>query len=366
VSRNQKILVVTGSSGGHIFPALSFIDALKDKEKNIDVLLVLPKKSVRDDNLAQFYRIKYISVSKIAPSLGLGNIFAVFNFLKGCFESLFLMVEFRPDVTVGFGSLNSIPVILCAWLFRIKTVLHEQNVIPGRATRFLSKCADLIAVSFNETRKYLSVDQNTIIVTGNPVRKETRLIERARALKFFNLGQDRFTVLVVGGSQGSHRINTCFSESLSLMPESVRPQVIHITGIKDFDRMAERYQDLDVKVELFAFLKEMQYAYSAADLVIARSGATTIAELVLFKLAAVLVPYPYAYAHQYANARFLENIGASIVIKDDDLDGNKLKNLIFDLMNNRQRRELMRSGYSKIPVTNAAELLAEEVIKKEE
>lgn len=358
----MKILVATGSSGGHIFPALGFIEALKEKDRNIDVLLVLPRKSIREQTFPEDYRVKHISVSTVKLSLGFKNIISLFNLLKGFFESLFLMVEYRPDVVVGFGSLNSVPLIILGWLFRTNTIIHEQNVTPGRATRLLSMFADKVAISFAETKDYLKIDQEKIILTGNPIRKDLKRIDRSEALKFFGFNEDRFTVLVVGGSQGSHRINICFMEALSLLSEHNRFQVIHICGTKDFDLLMEKYEDLDLKFDLVAFLKEMQYAYSAADIAISRAGASSVSELFFFGLPSIIVPYPYAYAHQLSNARVLEKIKASVIIKDDKLEAQDLKRLIEDFMNNPDKIKRMRENLIQNPLPDARNLLVRQAL----
>jgi len=358
----MKILVVTGSSGGHIFPALSFIEALKESDKKIDTLLVLPKKSLRQESLPASLKVKQISISVIKPGLGVGNLIALFNFFKGSFESLFLLLEYNPEVVVGFGSLNSIPLVLLAWIFRIRTLIHEQNVIPGRANRVLAKFADKIALSFSSTRDYLNVSREKMIITGNPIRKELKRIDRAEAFEFFGFNENKFTILVVGGSQGSHRINMCFLEAIANIPERSRFQVVHICGQMDFDLLLKKYEDLDLKFALYPFLNEMQYAYSAASLVISRAGATTVAELLNFGLPAIIIPYPYAYAHQSSNAQVLETMGVARIIKDDELDAQRLKQALLDLANNPEELKLMRLNFAVSIRPNAADLLIKEAL----
>jgi len=355
-----KVLVASGASGGHIFPALSFIEALKGKGEKIEALLVLPRRSLREETFPADLKIKHISVSTIKLSLGLRNLIGFFNLLKGSFESLFLMVEYRPDVVVGFGSLNSVPLVMLAWLFRVKTMIHEQNVIPGRANRFLANFADKIALSFEPTKSYLKAGSDKIIVTGNPIRKHLKRIDRREALRYFGFSEDRFTILVAGGSQGSHRINMCFIEAIALLPGHSKIQVIHLCGAKDFDLLLEKYEDLDLQLKLLAFLKEMQYAYSAADIAITRAGATTVSELLFFRLPAIIVPYPYAYAHQLSNARILEKEKTAIIKRDDELEAAGLKTMLEDFINNPDKLSSMRRNFSAESKPDAAALLAQE------
>lgn len=357
----MRILVVTGASGGHIFPALSLIEALAEKDGSIETLLVLPKRSLRAEALPKRFKVKHISISNLKMDLSFKNLIAVFDFLKGSLESLFLMIEFRPDVVVGFGSLNSIPLVILAWLFRTKTLIHEQNVIPGRANKLLSKFADRIAISFAETRDYLKVSPERIVLTGNPIRKDLKRISRQEALKFFGFHEDKFTILVVGGSQGSHRINVNFQEAVSMLA-GPGFQVIHLSGAKDFDPLLEKYEDSDINFRLYPFLKEMQYAYSASDLAITRAGATTISELLFFRSPAIIIPYPYAYAHQLSNARVLERMKTAIVINDEQLEAQDLKETLEDLMSNPDKVRQMRQNFSRDISFDADLLLAKEVL----
>jgi UDP-N-acetylglucosamine--N-acetylmuramyl-(pentapeptide) pyrophosphoryl-undecaprenol N-acetylglucosamine transferase len=357
-----RVLVVTGSSGGHIFPALSFLDTLKEKQKNSDVLLVIPSGSIKAGILTDSCRIEYISISPIKLSLEFRNLAAIFGFLKGSLESFILLLKFRPEIVVGFGSLNCIPLVLLARLFRIKTLIHEQNVITGRANRLLARFSDRIAVSFPETRDYLKVNPKRIVLTGNPIRRGLKRIDKGIALSFFGFDAGKLTVLVAGGSQGSHRINMSFLKAVSMIGGACRMQVIHLTGVNDYDILNKSYGGINTKAKLFTFLKEMQYAYSAADLVISRAGATTVSELISFRLPAIIVPYQFAYKHQLSNAQVLERMGTAIIINDNELDAGILRRTLLDFMNNPRKIDLMRSRYDGVLVPDANTLLVDAAI----
>lgn len=362
ISNGVRILIVAGASGGHIFPALSFLNALKDKHKEVDILFVLPKRSIGVKMISQVHNIKYLSISPIKLHFDFQNFIAILGFVKGSLESLVLLLEFRPDIVAGFGSINSIPLLFFAWLFRIKTLIHEQNVYPGRANRFLAKFADKIAISFQESRDYLKADKEKVVFTGNPGHEELKRIEKKEALSFLGLDNDKFTILVMGGSGGSHSININFLNAISMFSGSSQLQIIHIAGTSDYDLLEKSYKNLKVKFKLFSFLDQMQYAYSASELVICRSGATTIAELINFALPAVIIPYPYAYKHQMKNAQILEKRGAGIIIKDKELNANLLKEHIESLLNNPRKMEDMRLGYNSFPRIDANKILIEEVM----
>jgi len=326
----MKILVTTGSSGGHIFPALGFLDTLKQKYPDREALLVLPGKNSIDKAVLAKYKIQYISISPVRLNLVPRNIIAAIGLMRGLLESLSIVLKFRPDIVVGFGSISSVPIVLFARLFGIKVMIHEQNVIPGRANRLLAGFADTIAISFADTKYYLKKQAGKIVLTGNPLRGGLKKIERSEAAAFFGFKPDKFTILVMGGSGGSHNINTAFIEAVSAMNNGANLQVIHLSGQKDSWLLEERYKNLDLNAKLFAFFDQMSYAYSAADLVISRAGATSLSEIMFFGLPAVIIPYPFAYAHQSGNAHAMHKAGRATVIKDDELKPVLLRRILED------------------------------------
>ena len=356
----MKVLLVTGSSGGHIFPALALMDSLKDS--GADVLMVLPKKDNGINISAHPGEVKYIQASRLGLKLGSKNFEGIYFFLIGAWEGLRIIIAFKPDVVVGFGSLNTVALLFWAWLFRIKTIIHEQNVIAGRANRLLSKFVDKVAVSFAQTSSYLKVSPEKIVLTGNPLRKGLAKIGRKEALDFFNFKEDKFNILITGGSQGSHKLNTVCSAAFSDCRQKNDLQLVHISGAQDFTLLKQVYEQAEVCHKVFEFFSDMQYAYSMADLVICRAGATTIAELARFNLPALLIPYPFAYAHQLANARVLEDSGAALVIRDEELCVENLKRIIEEFLNDRQKLINMRQAYGQDRILDAASLLAKEVL----
>ncbi|MBI4706994.1 MAG: undecaprenyldiphospho-muramoylpentapeptide beta-N-acetylglucosaminyltransferase [Candidatus Omnitrophica bacterium] len=359
----KKILVTAGSSGGHIFPAVSLVEGLRERDSQISVLLVLPKRSRNVCTVSSGIAVKYISTSVIKLRFSYQNFKAIVDFIKGSFESLLILLKYRPDVVVGFGSIDSLPLVLFAWFFRKKTVLHEQNVVPGRANRLLAKFVDKVAISFDKTREYLDVNQQKIILSGNPLRSSLKKIDRVVALKFLGLDQDKLTILVMGGSQGSHRINECFLEAVSPLAGRFDIQVMHISGANDADFLNSAYKKLNLRAKVVAFLDDMQYAYSVANLSVCRSGATTVSELVFFKLPAVLVPFPFAYGHQQENAKGLEERGAGIIIEESALDADSLRKVLVDLINNPDKAQKMGRAYEKVSCGDACNLLVDEVLK---
>ena len=348
----MKIIAVTGASGGHIFPALSFLEELKEKHSEIEVLLVLPKRSVKKKIIPEnIFKIKYISTSGLTFTLG-----SLFNFLLGSAQSLELLLKFKPDLVVGFGSADSLPLVFLAWLLRIKTLIHEQNVLPGKANKILAKLVDKVAVSFPQTSEYLSINPSRITVTGNPIRKDLVNIEKDKALNFFGFCE-KFTLLVIGGSQGSHRMNLALLKAFSTVDKNFPFQVIHITGLDDAELIKKGYEKLKIKAKVFSFLSQINYAYSASDLVISRAGGSAIYELIFFRKPAILIPYPFAYAHQLKNAQVLKNLGSALIVRDNDLDYDLLKNNIENLFFDPEKLSAMRACYGNMVSFNASNLL---------
>ncbi|MFH1414289.1 MAG: UDP-N-acetylglucosamine--N-acetylmuramyl-(pentapeptide) pyrophosphoryl-undecaprenol N-acetylglucosamine transferase [Candidatus Omnitrophota bacterium] len=357
-----RILAVTGSSGGHIFPALSFLNAFKEEKRGAETLLVMPDSPAIHRIGAIGHRTEYIPLVRFSSGINLENIIAALKYLKGSLDSLWVLIRFHPEIVVGFGTIYSLPTVLFARLFRIKTLIHEQNVVPGRANSFLARFVDKIALSFENSGSFFKFSKNKLAFTGNPLRQNLKAVDRDEALDFFDFDPDKFTVLVIGGSQGSRMVNRIFLEALASLRGKYSLQVIHITGDKDYDFIKNEYENLELKFKLFVFLKEIEYAYSISDLVVSRAGATTIAELMKFAIPAVIIPYPFAYSHQSSNARVLQDLGAAVVLDENKLNPVMFRELLEGLVSSPQRIDSMRSGYRKIERPNADSLLIDQAV----
>ncbi|MFA5114513.1 MAG: UDP-N-acetylglucosamine--N-acetylmuramyl-(pentapeptide) pyrophosphoryl-undecaprenol N-acetylglucosamine transferase, partial [Candidatus Omnitrophota bacterium] len=288
--KSARVMAVAGSSGGHIFPAVSLLDSLRESEPSAEVLLLLPRRSIKDRIGVLEYPVVAISIIPVKLGLDLRNLIAILRFLKGSFEELTALLKFRPNLVVGFGSISSIPLVLFARMAGIKTLIHEQNVIPGRANRFLAFFADKIALSFADTGVYLKCPKEKLIVTGNPLRRQMAPLDKTEARGYFGLSRDKFTILVSGGSQSSSNINEGFLKVSKRLRGRFSFQLIHLAGRNDCEHLREEYERSGIEARVFSFLDAMQYAYSASDAAVSRAGATTIAELIFFRLPAILVP----------------------------------------------------------------------------
>lgn len=333
----MRVLVACGGTGGHIFPALGFLERLKSKCKDLSVIIVVTKRKVESQIIPREYKIAYISLSPVRLSFDKKNLTAVIKLLIATIQSVYIILRFHPDVVVGFGGYASFPLVFFAKILGIKTVIHEQNVVAGISNRLLARFTDRIAISFNQTQEFFKAYSKKITLTSYPMRSDLLKVNREKALDFFGFSKDKFTILVTGGSQGSEKINKVFLEVLSEIQDKKNLQVIHLCGAGNFDNLLNDYKKMDISFKLFDFLRPIYYAYCAADLVITRAGATTIQEIIFFRLPAIIIPYPFAYQHQIANAKVLVDREAAILIEDNALNAVTLRAIIIDLFRNRNK-----------------------------
>jgi UDP-N-acetylglucosamine--N-acetylmuramyl-(pentapeptide) pyrophosphoryl-undecaprenol N-acetylglucosamine transferase len=321
-----RILIATGGTGGHIFPAQALATELL--EKNYELLFAGGGlKSNRYFNRARF---PYSQVASATPLKG--NPFkSLFRIGKGIKQSLKLIDRFKPDMVVGFGSFYSFPVLAAARWRKIPIILFEPNAIPGKVNRLVSKWALLSAVQFSEAGHQLS---GTIIEVKMPVG-ERKHLDAGVARDYFYLDHESFTFLVFGGSQGAESINRLFSETILKVIAPAAFQVIHITGKTDSAEIIRRqYEAAGIRACVKAFEERMDLAWSAADAVMGRSGAASIAELIKFEVPGILVPFPKAADdHQTKNALFIEKeVGGAITCPESSLTSELLKPLLEKLM----------------------------------
>jgi UDP-N-acetylglucosamine--N-acetylmuramyl-(pentapeptide) pyrophosphoryl-undecaprenol N-acetylglucosamine transferase len=240
----------------------------------------------------------------------------------------------------------------------INTIIHEQNTLPGLTNRILGKIVDRIAVSYQESLRFFPGEKTCL--TGNPVREEIVKGDRSRGHDIFSLQKDRFTIFVFGGSRGASHINHAVGEALVyLMPVRDKIQFLHQTGDRDSEPMKEVYHSREFRGTVLPFAYEMADAYAAADLIISRAGATTLAELTACGKAAILIPYPYAAGnHQETNAGKLWDIGAAQMILDRELNGKTLADMIMYLIEDPEAIGEMERTSKSIGSTDAGRKIA--------
>lgn len=347
-----RILIAAGASAGHLYPALALAECITSRYPRSVIAFVSARRN-GIENAITGYRLFLLSLRPFRGSFKI-ILAAAYGFLKSFLEVFFIIEKFRPDVVIGFGSYVSFPLLLEAALFKKHTIIHEQNVALGRANKYLSLFVDRIAVSFQESEKI----KPKCVFTGNPLRSSLVIENRQDAQRFFGF-DEKFTILVVGGSQGSQRINSVFTRAAPWLEKRTDFQCVHITGGRDFLSLQKSYRYTTIKHRVFDFLPQMQWAYSAADLVICRAGAGTITELAYFRKAAIVIPYPYAGGHQVENAHMLAKNKAARVIEEKGLTPISLSEAVISLMDAKAEREKLENNISQFVTLDARERLAD-------
>ena len=365
----MKILIAAGGSGGHIFPAVALKRALSSHNDVVMKFVGSDKAIDRRIFEKEGSDFSLLSSNKLPYKISLSFIIFFLRLVSDMLRSIGIVTAYRPACCVGFGGYVSFPVIFAAKLFCIRTVVHEQNVIPGRANKILFGLADKIALSFEDTLEHLSPsERRKAVVTGNPIRTDDFRDDRLTALKSFGLEASKFTVLVVGGSQGAHVLNDRFISSVGAMDIDVRSkiQIIHLTGVKDYERAVEEYGKISgIEARAYSFIDRIEDAYSAADLIITRAGASALFEAAYFGKAMIVVPYPYAMSHQVENARAFSGRGGAVEISEDDLSKEFFKDAIEGFLNDRSKLLKLGEAAKKLSLPDAAAKLAG-VIKESE
>ncbi|MBI4226881.1 MAG: undecaprenyldiphospho-muramoylpentapeptide beta-N-acetylglucosaminyltransferase [Candidatus Omnitrophica bacterium] len=360
-----RVLMAAGGTGGHVLPALTVARLLKQQDPGCSCVAVSGRRGVA----AQWWdpalgELATVPVEPWPRRLQVASPRYWWRQARATVRMARLLRRYRPQVVVGFGGHVAGPAVLLAKLGGTPTVIHEQNVFPGRTTRWLAPWADRVAVSFEETRRHLPSSAR-VTVTGNPVREGVAGRSRAAAWKALGLSEDIPVLLIMGGSQGSHVLNTVTVEALArLAPADRRAvQLLHMTGATDHAWVAGRYRALGVAGHAVAALPMMGPAYAVATLAVARAGATTLAELVATSTPAVLVPYPHANAHQAVNAHWLGRRGGAVVMDQGVFTPERFMDVIVPLFRDAARLDAMRAQLQRLAVPGAAERVAAAVLE---
>ncbi|OGR84295.1 MAG: undecaprenyldiphospho-muramoylpentapeptide beta-N-acetylglucosaminyltransferase [Elusimicrobia bacterium RIFCSPLOWO2_01_FULL_54_10] len=344
----MKVLIASGGTGGHLYPAL--VLAKKLKEKNCEVLFALranasaPKGIVSADvpsvqlESAPLYRANLFK-----------NVSSLFINLKGFMQCLKIVKDYKPDLTAAFGGYASVPAVLASYLRGVPVLVHEQNSVPGLANKICALFAKKVAVSFEETLEDFSGKGTWI---GNPVREDIFKGNKTSARQALGLDPQKTTVLIFGGSAGAKAINKAVESSLKTLARVASTiQFIHQAGnSEETTRLDSNYRQSGFQAVVRDYFQAMGDCYHASDLVIARSGAGTIFELIAVKKPAILIPYPHsAGGHQIKNAQVLERAGCAKLVMESPELSNQLTGFIQNLTENPQNLARMQESYGRFP-----------------
>ncbi|MGD0035811.1 MAG: undecaprenyldiphospho-muramoylpentapeptide beta-N-acetylglucosaminyltransferase [Bacteroidota bacterium] len=355
-----KILIAAGGTGGHVFPAIAIADEIKKLRSNAEFLFVGTKRKIETRVVPERgYSLSFIWISGFHRSLQMGNLLFPIKVLVSLVQSFFLIKRFQPDIVIGTGGYVCGPVLFIASQLGIPTVVHESNSFPGITTRMLSSRAARIFTAFSITIRWLKRKDN-IELAGTPTRDVLGTVSREDGIKFFNLDPSKKTVFVFGGSLGAVSINEAIKTLMNDFVDS-NIQLIWQTGKTDAALAKEMATMKNCWVN--TFIDKMEYAYAAADVVVCRAGATTLAELTRLGKASILIPYPHAAAdHQTYNAQTLVDAGASVMIADQDVK-IKLKDVINSIIKDDKRRQQMNEASLAIGKPNAGREIAQRILE---
>jgi UDP-N-acetylglucosamine--N-acetylmuramyl-(pentapeptide) pyrophosphoryl-undecaprenol N-acetylglucosamine transferase len=342
-----KVLIATGGTGGHVFPAL--VCAEEFLKRGWEVCFVGSGREI-EKNLLSFAPYRVLQVKPLTGKGIMGTVKGLLALVFALPKGIALLRLIKPNLVLGFGSYVSGPVILASALLRIPRAIHEQNVVPGLANRLSAPFAQKIFVSFEESLSYFPKFKTEL--TGNPIRQE--LIEEARK-------EERkmpFTVFVLGGSQGSSALNRVVFEVLKVLKDKIK--IVHQTGKMDYEWLKEEYGKMGVEGWVFPFDNSIGRWYGKAHLVVSRAGALTLAEIACVGRASILVPYPYSTSnHQLKNAEVFVKHGASRMILQEELTPERLIENLEELMMREGLRVEMEKRAFSLGKPQASQMIVE-------
>ena len=356
-SFGMNTVIACGGTGGHLFPGLAVAEALR--ARGHEVLLFISEKEV--DTLAVEGRTEF-RYEKL-PTVALPSPFspAILAFVRRFNESLSLcraiFRKFQPKVVLGMGVFTSTAPVLAGRFRGIPSFLHESNAVPGKANRYTARFVRAVLLGFKECAAYFP--RTPTEVTGTPIRAGLQPIDREQAFDKLGLQAGLPTLLVMGGSQGASGINQALIKAMPSLKDFAL-QVIHLAGQRDAQLLEDNYRRENIPAHVAAFHHQMEEVYSAADLAIARAGASSLAELARFRLPSLLVPYPYAADdHQTRNAEIFVRHNAALLVKESELTGESLAKKIHELLGQPAQLRTMSANAAALASKNAAGLIVE-------
>lgn len=353
-SSRRTVVFAGGGTGGHLFPGIAVAEELLRRESNTRVIFVGSEKPLERDILSRA-GFEHVPLTSVSPSLlptRIGSSLA--RNWRAFRQAQSLIAREQPSVVIGLGGFASVPPVLAARRAGVPIVLLEQNVVPGKATRWLSRFAAHVCVPWDEAADRLRAKVKTL-VTGNPIRRE--IAQLASETRSNSEGSEVRTLLILGGSQGATSLNATVLEACSALRVDLAGwQILHQTGAADADAIRQRYLDLSLTADVQPFLADMAEQYRRATVVISRAGATTLAELACAGLPAILVPLATsAHDHQRLNAQmFADRSAAQLVEQTADGTAAKLRDTLAVLLNDAAQRKRLSNNIRQLARPDAA------------
>lgn len=364
--KKMRAIIAAAGTAGHINPGLAIANKIKKEEPNSEILFIGTNRGLENDLVQRAgYKLEHVE------AYGLGkNMKNNLKTFKGIFQAKKIIRNFNPDIVIGAGGYICGPAIIAAHMEKKPTMLHESNAFPGKAVKLLAGITDTILISFEEARERIKKAKN-IVLTGTPIKrpeilKETR---KQKVLSELGVNDDKPIVLIFGGSQGAKKINEAVVELLSKNQE-LNYQIILSAGAKQYDKVMELMMEKQVditksgNIRIFPYIYNMPEVEQVADVLVCRSGATTIAEISAIGKPAIFVPLPnVSNDHQTYNAKVLENLGAASIIDNAELTGDKLNDRINSMIKNKSNLKVMGEKAKEIAIIDAEDRIYKEVKK---
>lgn len=353
-----RFLFAGGGTGGHLYPAIAVANEIKKIKPESEIIFVGTKSRIEGKVVPKLgYGFKSIWIKGFARKFNFENLLFPLKLFVSLIQSVVISFRFKPKVAIGSGGYVAGPAIWGASVLGAKIILMESNSYPGITTRLLERYADELHVAFEDSKKYLRRPEK-VKVTGNPVRTELGSTKKEEAKKYFGLDEEKKTILVLGGSLGAASINEAIADCIEEL-EKKSLQIIWQTGKNYY----HNYKNINFSsVKILDFIEDMDKAYSACDVLVARAGATTIAELTVLGIASILIPSPHvAENHQYYNAKSLADNDAAVLIQDSDVK-KVLINKIIEIAGDEEKLKSLSENAKKLSKPEAANTIAKSAI----
>ncbi len=361
--QGERFIIAGGGTGGHIFPAIAIANALREKITGAEILFVGAKGKMEMEKIPQAgYQVIGLDIAGFNRQSVFKNVSLPFKLLKSLWQVKKIIADFKPDAVIGVGGYSTFPVLRTAQKKGIPSFIHESNSFGGKSNMLLAKKATAVFVGGDGMEKFFPKEK--IVITGNPVRKSIadNRISRAEALSFFGLSADQKTILVIGGSLGARSINEAIASKISAFAENDL-QLIWQTGKTTAD-IFKKAGEAQANIRVNDFIREMEMAYAAADVVVSRAGAMSVTEIAVSGKPAVFVPFPLAAEdHQTANAMWLVSKNAALIVRDGEAK-EKLVDVVIALAKDVNKQNEIKANLSGLAIRDADERIADEIIKR--
>jgi len=353
-SKRVTILLAGGGTGGHLYPAIALAQEFQ-RRRDADIVFVGTSYGIENRVLPTYpYVFKKIAIRGLQRKLSLANLLFPFRLLLSLLQCGLIVARHRPAVIIGTGGYVSGPALMVGIVFNVPTVIQEQNSYPGLVNRLLGKRVNQVHVTFKESMKYFR-GQKAIYLSGNPVRGEFNTKTPQQARQVFGLAADKTTLFIFGGSQGAHAINQLMLQCLAELLRNPDLQILWAAGSHDFEETQKAVQAHAGRVSVREYIDDMPSAYAAADLAICRSGASTLSEIAICGLPAILIPLPHSAAgHQEYNARTVADAGAAVMLLEDTLSKDTLMAEIEQLLRDPDKLRAMSAAQRRLARPQAA------------